>query len=53
MIEKFISYIAFWRKPDNTDTKSSFNLVMMHRINRLSILMFILAVLYMSVKYLL
>lgn len=42
MWKKIGYYIAFWRKPD-PDSPSSFNLKIMHGINRISILMFIFA----------
>ncbi|MES2688797.1 MAG: DUF6728 family protein [Bacteroidota bacterium] len=51
MLQKFLSYITFWKKPEDGE-KPSFNLRMMHGINRISILIFILAVLFMAVKYL-
>lgn len=51
MLQKFLSYITFWKKPEDGE-KPSFNLRMMHGINRISILVFILAVLFMAVKYL-
>jgi len=50
MIKKFISYIAFWQKP-NPDEQSSTYLKMMHGINRISILMFIVAVIVMIIRY--
>lgn len=52
MLEKFLSYVTFWKQSEDAATKSSFNLRMMHRINRISILMFLLAVVFMAVKYL-
>jgi len=42
MWKKFVSYILFWRKPD-PDSPSSFNLKVMHGINKISILMFLIA----------
>ncbi|MFN7313228.1 MAG: DUF6728 family protein [Bacteroidota bacterium] len=51
MIQKFLSYIMFWKKSEHTD-RPSFNLRMMHGINRISILMFLLAVVFMILKYL-
>jgi len=44
MWQKFVSYLAFWRKPD-PDSPSSFNLKIMHGINRVSIFMFLIALL--------
>lgn len=52
LLQKFLSYITFWKKRP-ADDASSFNLRMMHGINRISILMFILAVIVMLVRYLL
>jgi hypothetical protein len=52
MFNKFLSYIQFWKKQPHADSSSSFNLRMMHGINRLSILMFLLAVIFMAIKYL-
>lgn len=51
MLEKFLSYIAFWKKRPAGE-KVSLNLRMMHGINRISILLFILAVIFMIFKYL-
>lgn len=53
MIEKFLSYLLFWKKSKATGSSASFNLRMMHGINRISILMFVLALVFMAVKYLL
>jgi hypothetical protein len=50
MLNKFITYIAFWRKPA-TDEPSSIYLKMMHGINRIAILMFIVAVIVMIIRY--
>ncbi len=49
MIDKFLAYLQFWKKQDNT---SSFNLKMMHRVNRISLLIFLFALIYMAFKYL-
>lgn len=43
MWKKILNYIAFWKKTE-TDNPSSFNLKVMHGINRISILMFIIAI---------
>ena len=43
MWQKFISYLSFWKK-QQTDTPSSFNLKVMHGINRISIFMFLFAI---------
>jgi len=50
MWQKFLSYIFFWRKGQNkTD---NFYLKMMHGINRISIWMFIIAMVILAVKLL-
>ncbi|MFN4083390.1 MAG: DUF6728 family protein [Bacteroidia bacterium] len=50
MIKKFIQYLTFWRKND-TDTSSSINLRIMHGINRISILMFLFAMIVLIIRY--
>jgi hypothetical protein len=45
-----MQYIRFWEKR-NADEPSSFNLKLMHGINRISILMFIMAAIVMLVRY--
>ena len=42
MFKKFMSYVTFWKKQD-ADSPSSFNLKVMHGINKISILMFLMA----------
>ncbi len=42
MLNKFITYLKFWKKAP-ADTPSSFNLKVMHGINRVSILLFLFA----------
>ncbi|MDP1727510.1 MAG: hypothetical protein Q8M15_12055 [Bacteroidota bacterium] len=42
MLNKFISYLKFWKKAP-ADSSSSFNLKVMHGINRISILLFLFA----------
>jgi hypothetical protein len=49
-LTKIGSYIAFWKKQP-TDEPSSFNLKMMHGINRISILMFLFALIVMIYRY--
>jgi hypothetical protein len=49
MWEKFLSYLQFWKKP-NPDSPSSFNLKMMHGINRISIYMFLFAIIVILVR---
>lgn len=51
MLKKFLFYITFWKKR-NPDEPSSGYLRMMHGINRISILMFIVAVIVMIFRYL-
>ncbi|HYG15527.1 MAG TPA: DUF6728 family protein [Bacteroidia bacterium] len=49
MWRKFLSYITFWKKGQNkTD---SFNLRVMHGINRISILMFLVAMIILIFRY--
>jgi hypothetical protein len=50
IIKKFISYITFWKKPES-GAPHSFNLKMMHGINKISILMFLIAVVIMIIKF--
>jgi len=50
IIQKIISYITFWKKTD-ADAPQSFNLKMMHGINKISILMFIAAIIIMIIKF--
>lgn len=48
ILHKILSYLAFW-KP-NTDDASSFNLKVMHGINRISILMFLAGIIFLIFK---
>ncbi len=50
MLQKFIYYIAFWRKRE-ADSSSSINLKLMHGMNRISILMFLIAIIVLIIKY--
>jgi hypothetical protein len=50
IIKKFVSYITFWKKPAPGDPHS-FNLKMMHGINKISILMFLIGVIIMIIKF--
>lgn len=52
MRKKIISYLTFW-KTDEADKSASFNMKVMHKINKLSIFMFLLAVIFLIVRYLL
>ena len=50
MWRKFLSYIMFWKKDQNkTD---NFNLKMMHGINRISIFMFLIAMVVLIIRFL-
>ena len=51
MIKKIISYLTFWKK-DEANKTANFNLKAMHKINKISIFMFLLAVVFIIVKYL-
>jgi hypothetical protein len=50
IIKKFASYITFWKKPA-PGAPHSFNLKMMHGINKISILMFLIGVIIMIIKF--
>lgn len=52
MIQKFMSYVLFWKKDRNNET-ANFNLKVMHGINKISILLFLLAVILILFKYVL
>lgn len=49
MWRKFLSYITFWRKGQNKT--ENFNLRVMHGINRVSILMFLIALIVLIVRF--
>ena len=49
MFKKFMSYVTFWKKQD-TDSPSSFNIKVMHGINKISILMFLMALIVIIVR---
>ncbi len=51
MLKKIWSYLTFQKQ--QTGEKKNFNLAIMHGINRLSILVFLLAMLLLLVRYLL
>jgi hypothetical protein len=51
MRKKIISYLTFWKKDEANET-ASFNLKAMHKINKISIFMFLLAVVFLLVRYL-
>lgn len=50
MIKKFLGYLLFWKKNEEADIPSTFNLKIMHGINRISILMFLVAVIVMIIR---
>ncbi len=49
MFNKFLSYLMFWRKQP-ADSPSSFNLKVMHGINRISIYLFLFAIIVIIVR---
>ena len=49
ILKKIGSYITFW-KPRPADEPSSFNLKMMHGINKISIVMFLFGMIYLLLK---
>jgi hypothetical protein len=49
MLNKFLGYILFWKK---SEPGANFNLRMMHGINRVSILMFIVALIVIITRLL-
>jgi hypothetical protein len=49
IIKKFISYLTFWKKAGDTEPQSV-NLKMMHGINKISIIMFVIAIIVMIVR---
>jgi len=42
MIKKIVSYLTFWKK-DEANKTANFNLKVMHKVNKISIFMFLLA----------
>lgn len=51
IIKKFFSYLAFWKKPE-PGAPDSFNLRMMHGINKISIVMFLFALVVIIIRLL-
>lgn len=52
IFRKLLSYLMFWKSQESADGKKpSSYLRMMHGINKISILMFLLAMIYMIYKY--
>lgn len=52
MIKKIASYLTFW-KVEEANKTSNFNLKVMHKINKISIFMFLAAIIFIVIKYLL
>ena len=52
MIKKIATYLSFWKK-EEADPTTSFNLKVMHKINKISIFMFLAAIIFIVIKYLL
>ncbi len=50
IFQKFMSYLLFFRKNKTNGQKPNFNLRAMHFINKISILMFILGILFLIAK---
>jgi hypothetical protein len=50
MLKKFLSYLTFWKK-DESSHSANFNLKVMHGINKISILIFLIAVIIIFIKY--
>ena len=48
IFQKLISYLTFRKQ---TEAKSTFNLRMMHGMNRISILMFVIALIVIIVRF--
>lgn len=51
MWNKILIYL-YIRKPEHRDTKPDINLRFMHGINRISIFMFLIAIIVMLIRYL-
>lgn len=52
IFKKLLSYLLFWKKQETSDGKKpSVYLRMMHGINKISILMFLIAIIVMLVRY--
>ncbi len=51
MIKKIASYLTFWKK-DEANKTANFNLKVMHKINKISIFIFLLAIVFLLVRYL-
>lgn len=50
MLQKFIGYLKFWEKDKDVDS-NNFNLKVMHGINKISIFIFLIAVIIIIIKY--
>jgi hypothetical protein len=49
ILKKFASYLTF-KKSDKEQEKQNFNLRMMHGINKISILMFLIGMIFLAIK---
>jgi hypothetical protein len=51
MIKKIVTYLTFWKK-DEANKTENFNLKVMHKINKISIFMFLIAIVFLVIRYL-
>ncbi len=51
MIKKIVTYLTFWKKDEANET-ANFNVKVMHKINKISIFMFLAAIIFIGVRYL-
>ena len=51
MIKKIVTYLTFWKK-DESNKSANFNVKVMHKINKISIFMFLIAIVFLLVRYL-
>jgi|DEB19_MinimDraft_2_1074335.scaffolds.fasta_scaffold185480_1 hypothetical protein len=51
MIKKIVTYLTFWKK-DEANKSANFNVKVMHKINKISIFMFLIAIVFLLVRYL-
>ena len=51
ILKKILSYLSFKKKaPEEGEEKPNFNLRMMHGINRISIIMFLIGIIFVILK---
>jgi hypothetical protein len=50
ILKKFLRYLLFWKK-DEEVPNPTFNLKVMHGINKISILIFLIALVIMFIKF--